>query len=96
MPPKIENTVVQAEAVALHALAHVAADDERLARFVALTGCDGDDVRRRMTDPGFLGAVLDFVLEDGDEAVLAVAAAAGIKPEMMVAMRAKLPGASDW
>ncbi|MBF0394354.1 MAG: DUF3572 family protein [Alphaproteobacteria bacterium] len=85
-----------AEAVALHALAHVAADESLLERFVALTGCGADDFRRRVEDPCFLGAVLDFVLEDGDQTVLAVAEAAGIAPEGMVAVRAMLPGAGEW
>lgn len=85
-----------AEAVALHALAHVAGDDPLLSRFVTLTGCAEDDLRQRMGDPAFLAAILDFVLEDGDHTVIAVAEAAGIKPEMMIAVRAKLPGAHGW
>lgn len=85
-----------AEAVALRALAHVAADPALLDRFVALTGCPADDFRHRVEDPCFLGAVLDFVLEDGDGTVLAVAQAAKIAPEAMVAIRALLPGAGAW
>jgi hypothetical protein len=84
-----------AEAVALHAVAHVAGDETSLSRFVALTGCSADDFRCRIGDATFLAAVMDFVLEDGDQTVIAVAELAGIKPELMRAIRAQLPGATE-
>ncbi|QJE71824.1 DUF3572 domain-containing protein [Aerophototrophica crusticola] len=78
------------EAVALRAVAFVVSDEDMLARFVALTGCGGDELRARLADPAFLGGVLDFVL--GDEG-LATAFAAGeeLTPEDLAAVRAKLP-----
>jgi hypothetical protein len=87
-PPKV--TANDAEAIALQAIAYIAADEQLLSRFVALTGCGLDDVRARVTDKGFLGAVLDFVL--GDEAtVVAFAEHAGLRPEAPMLARAKLP-----
>lgn len=83
-------TVDDAEAVALKAIAFIAADDQLLSRSVALTGCGLDDVKRRMADRAFLGAVLDFVL--GDEGtVVAFAEHEGMHPETPMLARAKLP-----
>lgn len=82
--------------VGLCAVAHVAGDEALMARFVALTGCGADDFRQRVDDPAFLGAVLDFVLQEGDAAVMAVAQAAGIPPEAVMTVRAGLPGGGGW
>lgn len=86
-PPKL--TAADAEIVAIRALGFISADDTLLSRFVALTGCGLDEVRDRVQDPGFLGAVLDFLL--GDEAsVVAFAEATGLHPEAAMLARAKL------
>lgn len=83
-------TPQDAEAVALKALTFIAADDALLSRFVALTGCGIDDLRLRLSDPAFLGAVLDFVL--GDEATtVAFAEREGFPPETTALARALLP-----
>ncbi|WP_142850043.1 DUF3572 domain-containing protein [Telmatospirillum sp. J64-1] len=92
MPPQPRSE--QAEAIALHALAYILSDEDLLTRFLALTGCDGDSLRRNASDPAFLGAVLDFVLED-DRHVVAVAQAAEINPEMVIVARSALPGAAN-
>lgn len=86
-PPKLTRD--DAAAVALKALAFVAADDVLLSRFVALTGCGLDDIKTRMADEGFLGAVLDFLLGD-DAAVVAFAASEGLAPETPMLARQKL------
>ncbi|HVI51974.1 MAG TPA: DUF3572 domain-containing protein [Candidatus Sulfotelmatobacter sp.] len=85
-----------AEALALQAIALIVADEDLLPRFLALTGCGLDDLRDRVGDPDFLGAVLDFVLES-DETAQRLAAAAGIVPESLLLARAKLPGGQvEW
>lgn len=78
------------EAVALRAVAFVVADEDMLARFVALTGCGGDELRARLADPAFLGGVLDFVLAD-EATASAFADAEGLSPEALAAVRATLP-----
>ncbi len=84
------------EVLALQVLAHIAGDERLLERFVGLTGCGADDLKARAAEPAFLGAVLDFLLED-EPAVVAFAAAAGLAPEDVPQARAKLPGArQDW
>ena len=64
----------------IQALAFISADDALLSRFVSLTGCGLDEVRGRITEPGFLGAVLDFLL--GDEAAVVAFAAATISSRL--------------
>jgi hypothetical protein len=80
-----------AETVGLQALGWVAAEEDRLAAFLAQTGARLGDLASGARDPAFLASVLDFVL-GGDESVLAFAAAAGLAPEMVGRARAHLPG----
>lgn len=87
-PPKL--TQGDAEIVAIQALGFISTDDALLSRFVSLTGCGLDEVRGRVHDPGFLGAVLDFLLGD-EAAVVAFAEATGLHPEAAMLARFKLP-----
>ncbi len=97
MPPKSPILGrAAAEALALHAVAIMVADEDLLSRFLAITGSGIGDLRDRIGDPDFLGAVLDLVLED-DATVHKVAAAAGVGVESILAARTQLPGATlDW
>jgi len=62
-----------AEALALDALAFLAADEERLMRFVALAGLSQHNLRAAAAAPGFLAGVLDHLA--GDEPLLLAFAA---------------------
>lgn len=85
-----------AEVLSLQAVALIVADENLLPRFLSVSGCGAEDLRHRVNDPEFLGAVLDFVLED-DSTVHLLAGAAGISPETIMLARSKLPGAQmDW
>lgn len=87
-PPKLSHE--DAQAVALKALAFIVADDDSLLPgFVSASGCGLEDVRDRLAEDGFLGAVLDFLLSD-DQAVIAFAAAEGLHPETAMLARLKL------
>jgi hypothetical protein len=57
-----------AETIALQALAYLADDPQRLARFLALTGTDAGQLRTQAGAPDFQVAVLDYIL--GDESLL--------------------------
>lgn len=57
-----------AESLAVEALTFLASDEERLSRFLALSGIDPAGIRQAAADPGFLGAVLDYLA--GDERLL--------------------------
>ncbi|HSV28398.1 MAG TPA: DUF3572 domain-containing protein [Candidatus Omnitrophota bacterium] len=97
MPPKPPVLGREAaEALALQAVAVIVADEDLLPRFLAATGSGAEDLRARIADPDFLGAVLDFVLER-DDTVHTLAEACGIAPETILLARAKLPGGpTDW
>ncbi len=69
-----------ARSMAVSALAFIAADPDRLSRFLAITGLGPDNLRTVAADPAFLGSVLDYLV--ADEALLVeFAADAGLKPE---------------
>lgn len=81
----------RAETIALMALAHVAADDLLLGRFMSETGADATKLRDMAGHPELLGGILDFVL--GEEALtVGFAAANGLKPEEPMRARMALPG----
>lgn len=73
------------------ALLFLAGDDERLGRFLALTGVDPSAIRRAAADDAFLAAVLDHIL--GDESLaLAFAANEGVKPTSIMRAAHRLGG----
>jgi len=89
-PPPARLSGEDAQSVALQALAFIAADEQLLPRFVALTGCGQDELRQRIADPAFLGGVLDFILAD-EPTLLAFIASAGLAGKTPMAARALLP-----
>lgn len=69
-----------ARSLAVSALAFIAADSDRLSRFLNLTGLGPDNLRTAAADPAFHGSVLDYLVAD-EELLVAFAADAGLKPE---------------
>jgi hypothetical protein len=68
-----------AEALAIQALTFIAADGERLGRFLAATGIGPAEIRGAAREPGFMLGVVEFL--GGDEALLtAFAAEHGFDP----------------
>jgi hypothetical protein len=83
-----------ARSLAVSALAFIAADSDRLNRFLSLTGLGPDNLRTAAADPAFLGSVLDYLV--GDEALLLeFAADAGLKPEAVARAHAALRGPNE-
>jgi Protein of unknown function (DUF3572) len=80
-----------AEALAAQALLFLAGDDERLSRFAGITGTDPGNIRQAAAEPGFLAGVLAHLMQD-EEAILAFAAQAGIKPVMVPLAYRVIPG----
>lgn len=80
-----------AHVLALQALSYLAADDDLLLPFLAQSGLDPAGLRDRAEDPQLLAAVVDFLMAE-DARVLGFAAAAGIRPEAVLQLRAALPG----
>jgi uncharacterized protein DUF3572 len=80
-----------ARSLAVSALAFIAADSDRLARFLNLTGLGPHNLRSAAADPAFLSSVLDYL--SADEALLvAFATDADLKPEAVARAHELLRG----
>ena len=69
--PTQERGVITAEAaesLAIQALAFLAAEPERLGRFLATTGIGPEGIRSAAREPQFLAGLLDYLV--GDEQLL--------------------------
>jgi len=77
--------------MAVAALSFLAADRERLERFLSVTGLGPHNLRGAAADPGFYGSVLDHLLAD-EPLLLAFAAEARLKPEEIARARQTLSG----
>ena len=78
-----------AEVLAIQALGFIAQDEERLGRFLALTGMGPAEIREAARERHFLAGVLDYV--NGDEELLvAFADHAGIDAGTIVIARRAL------
>ena len=83
-----------AEILAINALGFLAAEPDRLGRFLAISGVGPDALRQSASDPQFLAGVLDYLL--GDESLLFLfAESQGIGVEEAQKARRALPGAQD-
>jgi Protein of unknown function (DUF3572) len=91
MKKPVAVTPKLAESLAIQALTFIAAEPERLGRFLALTGIGPADIRTAARESQFLAGVLEHVT--GDEALLvAFAGETGIDPAVVVHARAVLGG----
>jgi len=93
MRPKTTDSMQEAEVTALKALGFLAAEPERLSRFMELSGLDLQAIRAAAGEPGFLGGLLDHLLAD-DSLLLIFAEEHGLRPERIAQLRRKLPGAA--
>jgi hypothetical protein len=69
--------------LAVSALAFIAADAERLSRFLDITGLGPHNLRTAAADPAFLSSVLDYLVAD-EPLLVGFASDAGLKPEVVV------------
>ena len=79
-------SVKEAETLALGALAYLASENERLARFLSMSGLQAHNVRAAAKGPEFLVAVLDYVASD-EPLLIALADHLQTKPETVMAAR---------
>ena len=83
-----------AENLAIQALGFLAADPDRLAGFLNMSGIAAEDIRAAAREPRFLAGVLEHML--GNEGLLvAFAADAGIDPAEVARARAALGGSGQ-
>ena len=80
--------------LAVSGLAFIAADSDRLSRFLNLTGLGPHNLRTAAADPAFLDSVLDYLVAD-ETLLLAFAADAGLKPEAVARAHAALRGPGE-
>ncbi len=78
--------------LALQALAWLASDEERLVRFLNLSGLTPGGLRRTATEPASLGAVLDYLLA-WEPLLMSFSEEHGVPPELIAQSRQRLPGA---
>lgn len=83
-----------AESLAIQAISFLAAEPERLSRFLALTGIDPVEIRQLAGQPAFLAAVLEHICGD-DRLQGAFAAETGCDPAIVDRARTWLAG-HDW
>jgi hypothetical protein len=81
----------EAGAMAAEALTYLAADLPRLERFMALSGLTLETLRAAAREPGFPGAILDYLASD-EPLLLAFAANAGHDPADVIRARDVLTG----
>jgi hypothetical protein len=69
--------------MAVMALTFLAADDDRLERFLSCTGLGPHNLRGAAAGPQFYGSVLGYLIAD-EPLLLQFAAQAGLRPEEVV------------
>ena len=84
-----EQSVDEAQVIALRALAWLVAEPNRADRLLALTGLEAGELRGRAGDPALLGAALAF-LEAHEPDLVACADAIDVPADRLVAARAVL------
>ena len=75
--------------LAIQALAFIAEEPERLARFLALSGIEAEHIRSAARERGFLAGVFEHMLAD-ESLLVAFADSAGIDPAAVARARAAL------
>jgi hypothetical protein len=88
-------TPARAGEIAVSALIFLAGDDERMSGFLSQTGLDPGSVRAMASDPQFLAAILEHVGMD-ESLLMAFAAHADLRPELIMAARLTLSGPPVW
>ena len=81
----------QAEALAIQALTFIGADEERLGRFLAVTGIGPAEIRAATRQPGFLSGVLEYMASD-DRLIAAFAGENNLDPADVDRGRVALAG----
>ena len=92
MPPK--TPLPDPETLALQALTFIVGDEDRLQRFLNLTGIEPGALRGMAQNPAGLGAILDYLL-GWEPLLLEFAETEKLPPESIAAARRKLPGGAN-
>lgn len=95
MPRNLQITPLSSDII-LKLLTFLVVDEERLTRFLALSGLVTQDLRMRHADPVFQGFLLDYLFQD-DRTTAEFCSELQVSSESLMRFRQKLPGgAGDW
>jgi hypothetical protein len=83
-----------AQTLAIEALAWLAAEPERIGRFLAMTGIGPEDIRQAAREPQFLAGVLEHIISD-ERILLEFAVHTQVDPPTVERARAVL-GGTTW
>jgi hypothetical protein len=83
------------QSLAVSALTFLAADEERLRRFLEMTGLGPHNLRNAAKDPAFYGSVLEYLVAD-EQLLLRFAAESGLKPEEVARAHQALCGPAEF
>jgi Protein of unknown function (DUF3572) len=89
----ISPNTAEASDIALRFIGFIASDEDRLERFLGLTGISLGDLKDGANDPAFQGFVLDYAMQD-ESLILEFATFDESSPTKLVAARHALPGAT--
>ena len=89
--PKTSPSRVDGQELAVAALSFLAQEPDRLSRFLDLCGLGPHNLRAAAADPGFLAAVLDYLLAD-EPLLIAFAAEQSVAPASVAAARRAMGG----
>lgn len=78
-----------AQSLAVQALSYLAAEPERLGRFLAVSGLGPESIRAAAADPAFLAGVIEYIASD-EPLLLDFAAEAQLKPATVMGALAAL------
>ena len=84
--PKTSSLRWDGQELSVAALSFLAQEPDRLSRFLDLCGLGPHNLRAAAADPGFLAAVLDYLLAD-EPLLIAFAAERDIPPESVAIAR---------
>ncbi len=79
------------EVLGLAALEYLAAEPDRLSRFLGISGLGPQNLRAAAADPRFLASVLDYVIAD-EPLLIGLAASRAVSPERILAARSAMEG----
>ena len=85
----LSDTPIDAQVLALAALAATLGEERRAHRFLDLTGIGTDELRRRAGETGLLAALIRF-LEAHEPDLVSVSEELGVSPSALVEARRKL------
>jgi len=83
---KSSLTKEQAEVIGIAGLSYLAAEPERIGRFLAVTGLGPENIRAATKDPSFLPALLDYLLAN-EKDLVAFAEEMNLDPGSIIAAR---------